>query len=339
MNETVLVTGGTGFIAGFCIVELLQRGYTVRTTARNLTKEASLRASIAATIDPGNRLTVCAADLTQEAGWDVAVAGCDYVLHVASPLGADSPKDPNVLIVPAREGALRVLRAATKAGVKRVVLTSSGAAAAPAPNAPDGVSDETLWSDPEAQDLTAYRKSKIVAERAAWDFMKDHAATTSLTTILPGLVLGPVLTTEGLGSVQIIQRLLNGALPGIPNLGFNLVDVRDVAELHVRAMMAPAAAGQRFLASGAFLWMAEVAKILRAQLGEGARRVPTRRLPDFLLRLGALLDPALKSITPMLGHRHDVTSTKAQQVLGWTSRPVTNTIIDCAQSLIARGAA
>jgi nucleoside-diphosphate-sugar epimerase len=339
MNETVLVTGGTGFIAGWCIVELLQRGYAVRTTVRSLSKESSLRASIASVIDPGDRLTVYAADLTQEAGWDVAVAGCDYVLHVASPLGADFPKDPNVLIVPAREGALRVLRAATKAGVKRVVLTSSGAASSLAPNDPDGVSDETLWSDPEAKNLTAYRKSKIIAERAAWDFMKDHAGTTNLTTILPALVLGPVLTAEGLGSVQIVQRLLNGALPGIPNLGFNLVDVRDVAELHVRAMTAPAAAEQRFLASGPFLWMAEVANILRAQLGDRARKIPTRRLPDFLLRLGALLDPALKSVTPMLGHRHDVNSTKAQKVLGWTPRPVTTTLIDCAQSLIARGAA
>ena len=339
MTETVLVTGGSGFIAGWCIVELLQRGYAVRTTVRSPAKEPSVRAAIASAIEPGDRLTFFFSDLTRDEGWDAAVTGCDHVLHVASPLGADSPKDPSALIIPAREGALRVLRAATRAGVKRVVLTSSGAASAPPPNAPDGVYDETLWSDPQAKDLTAYRQSKIIAERAAWDFMKDHAGTTELTAILPGLVLGPLLTPEGLGSVQLIQRLLSGALPGIPGFGFNVVDVRDVAELHVRAMIAPEAAGQRFLASCEFLWMADVAKILRAQLGERARKVPTRRLPDFVLRLAALFDPALKSVTPMLGHKHDVTSAKAQRVLGWTPRSVATTVIDCAQSLIAHGLA
>lgn len=337
MPETVLVTGGTGFIGGWCIVELLKRGYAVRTTVRSAVKEPGLRAAIASAVDPGDRLSCVVADLKSDAGWDGAVAGCERVLHVASPIGTESPKNPDALIAPAREGTLRVLRAATSAGVKRVVLTSSGAACSPAPGDPDGTYDETLWADPDAKDVTGYRRSKILAERAAWDFMAGQGATTSLTTILPGWVLGPVLTTESLGSVQLIDRLLKGALPGVPDLGFNGVDVRDVAEFHVRAMLSPDAAGQRFLASCEFLWTADVARILRAQLGDRARKVPTRRLPSLLLRLASLFDAALKNVTPMLGHRHDVTSTKAQRVLGWAPRSAATSVVECAQSLIALG--
>lgn len=339
MAETVLVTGGTGFIGSWCVVELLRRGYAVRTTVRNAAKEPALRAAIASEVEPAGRLTICVADLKRDEGWAEAVAGCDRVLHVASPIGTESPRDPEALIAPAREGTLRVLRAATRARVARVVLTSSGAACSPAPNDPDGTYDEARWADPDARGVTAYRRSKILAERAAWDFMAEHGATTSLTTILPAWVLGPVLMTEALGSVQLIERLLTGALPGVPDLGFNVVDVRDVAELHVRAMTAPEAAGQRFLASGDFLWTAEVAEILRGGLGDRARKVPRRRLPSFVLRAASLFEPALKNITPMLGHRHDVTSTKAQRTLGWAPRSASACILDCAQSLLAHGAA
>ncbi|MGH6871994.1 MAG: NAD-dependent epimerase/dehydratase family protein [Rhizomicrobium sp.] len=338
MPEAVLVTGGTGFIGGWCIVELLKRGYRVRTTVRDLARAPAVRAAVVAA-DPGDRLTIVAADLTRDAGWDEAVAGCDHVLHVASPLGVDAPKDPNELIVPARDGALRVLRASVRAGVKRVVLTSSTAASTAAPRAPDSVADETVWTDPNAPGITAYRQSKIYAERAAWEFIRTDGGATSLTTVLPGAVLGPVLSAEGLGSVQIVQRLLKGALPGIPHFGFNVVDVRDVADLHIRAMTAPEAAGQRFIASGEYLWMADVANILRQNLGVRAAKVPTRRLPSILLRLASLFDKTLTQVTPMLDHRHETTSAKAQRVLGWSPRPARETIVDCAESLIARGAA
>jgi dihydroflavonol-4-reductase len=339
MAETVLVTGGTGFVAGWCIVELLRRGYAVRTTVRSLSKEARVRAAISTSIDSGDRLTCSAADLTSDAGWNEAMAGCDYVLHVASPLGADSPKDPNALIVPARDGALRVLRAATSAAVKRVVLTSSCAAASPPLASEDSLSDESVWTDTDDRSLSAYRKSKTLAERDAWEFMNGYHGPTTLTTILPAAVFGPVLTAENPGSVQVIGRLLKGRVPGNPRLGFDVVDVRDTADLHLRAMTAPEAAGQRFIAAGEFMWMTDVSKTLRAELGKAAGKVPIRSMPDFVLRFMSLFDHALRAVTPGLGRKHRHTSEKAQRLLGWRPRPAAVTVVDCAKSLLAQGMA
>lgn len=337
MLKTVLVTGGTGFIGGWCVIELLKRGYTVRTTVRSLAKESSARALIASVTDPGDRLSFFAADLTRDDGWDAAIMGCDYVLHVASPMGHDAAKDPNALIVPARDGALRVLRAATRAGVDRVVMTSSAVTCRPRLNSADSVSDETVWTDPEDQNLDPYRRSKTLAERAAWDLMAHQSGPTTLTTILPSCVLGPVLTAENLGSVQIIQRLLNGSMPGYPRFGFCVVDVRDVVDLHIRAMTAPDAAGERFIAAGDWKWMKEISQILRSSLELQAAKVPTRSLPDFVLRLASMFDRHLRFITPTLGRKHAVTSAKAEAVLGWKPRPTATTILDCAESLIAKG--
>jgi dihydroflavonol-4-reductase len=337
MNETVLVTGGTGFVAGWCIVELLRRGYTVRTTVRSLAKEEALRKSISDTVDPADRLTVVAADLTSDDGWDAAVAGCDYVLHVASPLGGDSPKDPDELIVPARDGTLRVLKAATKAEVKRVVMTSSCAAAAPPIGSRSGdVFDETMWTDLDDRKLNAYRKSKVIAERAAWQFMADHKGPTTFATVLPGAVFGPVLTTDNLGSVQVIGRLLQGRMPGVPRLGFSVVDVRDLADLHLRAMTMPEAAGQRFIATSEFMWLADAAKEIRAKLGTPAGKVPTRGVPDLAIRAIALVDPGIRAVTPNLGRKIAYTSAKAQRLLGWRPRAAATTVVDCAESLISR---
>ena len=338
MAETVLVTGGSGFVASWCIVDLLKRGYTVRTTVRNLAKEPAVRAAVASIVDPGDRLAFFAADLMSDAGWDAAVAGCDYVLHVASPLGGAGSKDPNSLIEPARDGALRVLRAGTKANVKRVVMTSSVAASSPPLAGADSVSDETVWTDPDDRNLDTYRLSKTLAERAAWDFMKGQGSGTSLVTILPGAVLGPVLSPDGLGSVQIVQRMLNGSMPGTPRVGFSIVDVRDVADMHIRAMTTPTAAGQRFIAAGDYMWMAEIAKMLKEKLGARAAKVPTRGLPDFVLRLLSIFDRDLKVVTPTLGQRRAFSSAKAQTALGWTPRPAATTILECAESLIAKGA-
>ena len=333
MSETVLVTGGTGFVAGWCIVELLQRGYAVRTTVRSLSKEAAVR-GIASVAGAGDRLTVVEADLTKDEGWDDAVAGCDYVLHVASPLGGDASRDASSLVVPAREGTLRVLRAATSAGVKRVVMTSAAAAARP-PLGSDRVSDETVWADPADRQFDAYRISKILAERAAWDFMAGSTGSTTFTTILPGAVFGPVLTKENLGSVQIIQRLLEGKPAGIPRLGFSVVDVRDLADLHIRAMTAPGAGGQRFIAAGDFLWMEDIARTLRSRLGTEASKVPTRGLPNVAVRLLSLFMPHLRMLTPLLGRTTILTAEKARRVLGFSPRSATTTVVDCAQSLTA----
>lgn len=324
MTETVLVTGGNGFVAGWCVAELLRRGYAVRTTVRSLARKPA---------DHDDRLTVFVADLTSDAGWDAAVAGCDYVLHVASPLGGGDSKDPDELIVPARDGALRVLKAATKAEVKRVVMTSSCAAATPPRTGEGGVFDETVWTDLEAERLNAYRKSKVISERAAWRFMESYEGPTTLTTVLPGAILGPVLSADNLGSVQVIGRLVRGRLLGVPRLGFNIVDVRDLADLHLRAMTSAQAAGQRFIAVSEFMWMADVAKELRSKLGTLAGRVPTRVLPDVLFRLVSLFDPGVRAVLPNLGRKHVHTSEKAQRLLGWRPRPAATTVVDCAESL------
>lgn len=337
MAETVLVTGGSGFIGGWCIVELLRRGYVVRTTIRSLAKEPAVRAAIADAVDPGDRLSFHAAELTSDAGWDEAVAGCDYVLHVASPLGTQQPRVQDDLIIPARDGALRALRAAAKAGVKRVVMTSSVSASSPDDRGPDGESDESVWTSRAEGIGRAYDQSKMLAERAAWDFAGANPGT-ELVTILPSLVIGPVLTPDNLGSVQVVSRLMAGKVPGIPRLGFTLVDVRDVADAHIRAMLHPEAAGERFIIAHEFRWMGEIAATLKARLGARAAKVPTRKLPDFVLRLIALFDPGLRLVVPGLGRRHSFTSAKAQRVLGWVPRPVEDSIADCGASLIEKGA-
>jgi len=336
MAETVLVTGGTGYVAGWCVVELLNRGYDVRTTVRSESKKDAVLRAVATEVESGDRLSFAVADLTSDAGWAAAVDGCDYVLHVASPMGADDPKDkdPDALLVPARDGALRVLRAATAAGVKRVVMTSAANTASPSSYRDEGVSDETLWTDPADPTLPAYRRSKTAAERAAWDFMAGHDGPTTLTTILPGAVFGPILTPSTLNSVQIVGRLVKG-MPGTPRIGFEVVDVRDLVDVHIRAMTSPEAAGQRFLATGEFLWMSDAARALRDGLGEDGGKVPTRTVPDFLVRLSAVFDPSLREIMPALGRRHRHTTAKAERVLGWRARPAAETVVACGKSLIA----
>jgi nucleoside-diphosphate-sugar epimerase len=334
MTETVLVTGGTGYVAGWCIAELLKRGYDVRTTVRSHSKEDVVRQAVATEVDPGDRLDFAVADLTSDAGWDKAVAGCDYVLHVASPLGGNT-KDPDSLIVPARDGARRVLRAATTEGVRRVVMTSAANASSPSSYRDNGVSDESLWTDPDDPTLSPYRKSKTLAERTAWDFMADHTGPTTLTTILPGAVFGPILTTSNLGSVEIVARLLRG-MPGTPRIGFEIVDVRDLADVHIRAMTSPDAAGQRFLATGEFLWMQDMAAALRAELGDAAAKVPTKNLPNVAVRLAAVFDSSLREVMPALGRRHRHSIDKARRLLDWQPRPAAETVVACARSLIER---
>lgn len=334
---TVLVTGGSGFIGGWCVIGLLQQGYIVRTTVRDRARESAVREALGKVVDAQNRLTFHAANLTADAGWDAATDGCDYVLHVASPLGVAEPKNPDDLIVPAREGAKRALNAAIKSGVKRVVLTSSAAAISRGTRAADNVADETVWTDANEPKLSAYARSKTIAERAAWDLIAASAGSTTLATVNPTLVIAPVLGRDFSDSIQVVQRLLSGKVPGIPRLGFNIVDARDVADLHIRAMTAPQAAGQRFIAAGNFAWMAELATLLRARLGSGAAKVPTRKVPDFVMRLASLFDKDLGSVTPSLGKKHDHTSAKAQSVLGWKPRPTEETVLDCARSLIAAG--
>lgn len=330
MVETVLVTGGTGFVGGWCIRQLLERGYAVRTTLRSLAKEPALRAAVGAEGAAGERLTVFAADLTGDEGWGAAMAGCDYVLHAASPLGGGV--DDDALIGPARDGTLRVLRAAVAAGVKRVVMTSAAATARPPRDSGKG-SDETVWADPADPQFDGYRRSKILAEKAAWDFMAKEGGATTLTTILPSAVFGPVPAEENLGSVRIIQGIMQGRPARLPRLGFWVVDVRDLADLHIRAMTSPEAAGQRFIAAGDYMWMEDMAKVLRAKLGAAAAKVPTKRMPDFAFRLASRFTPQLRFFTPELGRKMSLSSEKARGVLGFAPRSAETTVVECAESL------
>ena len=338
MSKTVLVTGGSGSIASWAVVELLKRGYTVRTTVRSMDKEPAVRTQISTEVEPGDRLSFIAADLTSDEGWDSAVAGCEYVLHIAAPVGVEAPRDPNVLIVPTRDGALRVLRAACRAGVARVVMTSAIEACRPPMTSPDSVIDETTWTDSNDPDLGPYRLAKTLAERAAWDFMKTQTGSTTLTTILPSAVTGPALSKDNLHPVHLAQRMLSGGMPRFPRIGFCIVDIRDVVDLHIRAMTAPEAAGQRFIAASGWVWMADVAGFLRSALGDKADKVPTKAMPDFVLRIVALFNRQMKFAVPLLGRKHVFTSAKAEAMLGWKPRSAQTTLVESAKNAIAIGA-
>jgi dihydroflavonol-4-reductase len=337
-QKTVLVSGGSGFLGGWCLVELLRRGYRVRTTVRDLAKEPEVRARVESQVDAGDRLSFFAADLGDDSGWAQAVDGCDYVLHVASPFPSGQPKDPDELIVPAREGTLRVLGASLDAGVERVVVTSSIAAVRGGVTEAAAPLTEEDWTDGDNTELTPYTRSKTIAERAAWDLARERDATGRLAVVNPGAILGPALGGEQSTSLQIVERLLKG-MPGTPRIGFSIVDVRDVADLQIRAMTAPAAGGERLIAVARFQWMSDVAAVLRERLGPAATKVPKRSLPDFVVRTMGIFDPGVRSIAGQLGERVEVSSEKAQTLLGWSPRPVEETIVDCGRSLSSAGAA
>jgi nucleoside-diphosphate-sugar epimerase len=277
---------------------------------------------------------VTAADLGSDAGWPEAVNGCRYVLHVASPFPPVQPKDPNELIVPARDGALRVLRAALEAGVERVAMTSSIAAVRPSRQSSEAAPyTEADWTDGEDGSRTPYVRSKTLAEQAAWQHVRGADAEDRLATINPGAIIGPTLSDDHSYSLQAVQRLLGG-MPAVPRLGFTFVDVRDVADLHIRALTSPAAGGERFIATDRFLWMPEAAAILRERLGEAAKGVPTRVAPNLLIRAMALFDGSIRSVVGDLGQRSWFSSQKARDQLAWTTRPVEDSIEQCARSLL-----
>jgi dihydroflavonol-4-reductase len=331
--ETVLVTGGSGYLGGWCLVELLRRGYRVRTTVRDISREAEVRARLEPEVDAGDNLSVLAADLLADEGWEQAVQGCDYVLHVASPFPPQQPKDPDELIVPAREGTLRVLKAALDAGVRRIVVTSSIAAVGGSTDHASAPLTEADWTDPDHPKLTPYTRSKTIAERAAWDFVEGRGEAGKLAVVNPGAILGPVLSDDRSYSLELIERLLKG-MPGAPRIGFSIVDVRDVADLHIRAMTAPEAGGERFIAVARFQWLSEVAAVLRDRLGSDAARVPKRNIPDLMVRAMGVFDSGVRSIAGQLGRKVEMSSARAEAQLGWSPRPVEDTVADCGRSLV-----
>ena len=322
------------------IVKLLQAGYEVRATLRDLGRADEVRTAIGREVAPGDRLHFVAADLASDAGWDEAVAGSAYVLHIASPFPIAQPANPDDLVLPARGGALRVLRAAVAAKVRRIVLTSSSSALSDPPGRRRPVPlTEEHWTDPEIRGTTPYVKSKVLAEQAAWACMKANGGSTEFAVVVPTTIIGPVLSPDLSASVQAVRRLLTGDMPGIPRLGFPFVDVRDVADLQLLAMTRPEAAGERIAGAGAFTWLSDAAAILRRHLGKAAAKVPTRTVPSILVRLMALRDPGLRSVARELGQERLVSAEKARRLLGWAPRPVEASLVDCARSLMALGLA
>ncbi len=335
MNEKqVLVTGASGFIALHCIHQLLEQGYTVRGSLRSLTRENEVRATLKEMGSPVEKLSFVEADLLDDAGWPAAVKSCDYVLHVASPFPLGEPAHEDDLIIPAREGALRVLKAASDAGVKRVVLTSSVAAVISGLNE-NRIYTENDWSDLNA-DIGAYAKSKTLAERAAWQFMKSIAPTSKmeLATINPGLVLGPLPDKTPRSSAEIIHQLMKNKVPGLARMYFNYVDVRDVAAAHILAMTNPQAAGKRFICTAEGGWISSIAIFLKKNFASRGYTIKTFIFPSFLVRLLGNFDKTIALTVPMLDKKGEVSNAQTVKVLGWQPRGLEEMTVAMAESLI-----
>lgn len=337
-TTTVLVTGAGGFIATHCILQLLEQGYKVRGTLRNLARETQLRKTLAEHVDAEGRLEFVHTDLLKDDGWEPALRGCDYVLHVASPLPAQEPKDENDLIIPAREGSLRVLRAAAAGEVKRVVLTSSVAAVFEGHGAGRLNFDENDWSNLDGK-IGAYAKSKTLAERAAWDFIKSaqNPHQMELSVINPCFVLGPYMGQELTTSGQLISKLMRREIPGVPHMNWLIADVRDVAAAHIAAMTMPEAAGQRFCCAAQGCWAQDIALILKRHFASRGYRIPTQEVPDFVVYLFGIFDKTARMTIDFLGKEYTVSTARIEKTLGWHPRPVEETIVSMAESMIRQG--
>ena len=331
--EKVLVTGASGFIAEHCIIELLKNGYSVKGSLRSMNREQEVRDAIKTGANDEN-LEFCKLDLLEDDGWEDAMWDCDYLMHVASPFVIEDPKDENELIKPAKEGTLRALNAAKKAGIKRVVLTSSVAAVNS--HMMSGTSDHTTWTDINSKYVTPYQKSKTIAEKAAWDFYNNQDSNNKmeLAVINPGGVMGPQLGNDlGGASTQIVSQLISGKFPMIPALSFPFIDVRDVAILHLKAMTTPDADGKRFIAAHSKpTWMYEVAEVLSAA---GYEKIKLKKAPSFMLKLIGLFDNKTKSLVPMLDKYVPCDNSQTVKILNWEPMPWEQAFIEHAKSIEA----
>jgi dihydroflavonol-4-reductase len=333
----VLITGVSGFIAKHCAVEMLRAGYGVRGTVRSQKRADEVRATLAPRADT-TRLEFVQADLESDAGWDAAVTGCAHVLHVASPFPATQPRDDQDLIRPAVEGTLRVMRAAAAAGVQRLVQTSSMVAVMYGhPQDRAAPFTESDWTILESPGLTAYAKSKTLAERAGRDFAQQHREGFHYSSVNPGFVLGPALDRDIGTSADVIRMFLKGKYPGAPRLKMPCVDVRDIARMHRLALEVDAPTGGRYLGVADTLWLVEVGRAIREQLGRAARKVPGRELSDWMVKLVALFDGAARQAVPDLGKDIRVDNDVTRRRLGIEFIPARDAAVATAKSLIELG--
>lgn len=337
-QSKVLVTGAGGFIAKHCIAELLRQGFAVRGTLRDLTRADEVKIAVGRAGVDASAVELVRADLNRHAGWDAAVEGCEYVMHVASPFPIEQPSDRQEIIAPARDGTLRVLSAATQARARRVVMTSSVVAVTtPTDMVPDKVYDESDWTDPDRPDATPYMQSKTLAERAAWDFVRNDPNAPDLVVINPSFVQGPALDGDLSTSLEVLRLMALGTYPAAPKVGFPATDVRDVAELHVAALRNDKAVGERFICSNGHLTLYELGQILAHTLPELKSKVPRFELPDWSVRMLAMVDRKLASVLPELGNPRHVSNAKAAETFGKTFRPAHEAVRDAALSLRGLG--
>lgn len=335
-DRLVLVTGGTGFVAVHCIAQLLEKGYRVRTTVRSLKRINEVTDMLkVAGISSFENLSFEETDLLSDKNWDKAAEGCEFVLHVASPIYLGIPKDENEMIKPAVEGTLRVLKAARDAGVKRVVMTSNFGAVGYSHTDTSKVITEESWTNPNEKGLSTYNKSKVLAEKAAWEFMKREGGKLELSVINPVGICGPAFTAKLSSGFELLLKILDGSMKAIPNMTISVVDVRDLADLHIRAMTNPAAKDERFLAlSDGVTSLPEIAVFLKSQLGAKGEKISTKKLPDWLVKIAALFNPQAKALVPMVSRYRDASNEKAKRLLGWQPRQKEEALLATADSLL-----